>query len=448
MTVAVIGAGVAGAAAARTLRSHGVDALVLEASEAVGGRTRTVGLEYGAADSGAIFLMGSYDATFRYLREAGHEHELRRWEARAAVLDGDGERHPVRFDRPWTFLRLPQLTWRDRRRAVRAIGTLAMRRGPAPFDTDELAAVDDGRTLAEWARARFGDRVYEYVVRPLMGPLTGADPETISAAFTIALLGRVHRTQLWVPPGGLGQIASWLLDGVDVRTATPVRALEYTPDGMTVHAPGGPFDVQGVIVATDVRQARELLDGVVDSSVCAALDAVEPVPAYHVLLGYHTDPWPDAGHDLVVQAGPGQHHNYGVLRNSRRAPYSVPPGGQTVSVYFDRTQAPDSDEEQVVARARAAVDRAFGFAVPDFHRVFGMDVALIAPTPGHYEAMRATRDAMPSRIRLAGDYLSHSGIEAALLSGERAARDLLAAGRATARAAVAQHRDDRRGPRS
>lgn len=426
MTVAVIGAGVAGAAAARTLRRNGVEPLVFEASDSVGGRTRTVAGDECDIDSGAIFLMGSYDATFRFLRESGHDTELRRWEARAAVMDEDGKTYPVRFDRPWTFLRLPHLRWRDRLRLARTIGALSVRSGPAPFDTDGLATADDGRTLAEWARATVGDRAYEYVVRPLMGPLTGADPEKISAAFTIALMSQVHRTRLSVPRGGLGQIASWLLDGIDVRVSTPVRSLEHRSSGVRVGTADESFDVDGVVVATDVRQARALLDGVVDDDVCAALDAVAPIPAYHVLLGYDTDPWPAVGHDLVVQAGPGGHHNYGVLLNSRRAPYAVPRGGQTVSVYFDRDQAPESDEEQVVARARGAVDRAFGVATPDFHRVFGMDVALIAPTPWHYESMRRARDAMPDTIRLAGDYLSHSGIEAALDSGERAARDVLA----------------------
>lgn len=425
MRIAIIGAGVAGAAAARTLRRNGAEPVVLEASDSVGGRTRTVAGDDCEIDSGAIFLMGSYDTTFRFLRESGHEAELRRWAARAAVVDESGRTNPVRFDRPWTFLRMPHLTWRDRWRLARTIGALTLRRGPAPFDTDDLAAADDGRSLAEWARATLGDRAYEYVVRPLMAPLTGADPERISAAFTIALMSQVHRTRLSVPRGGLGSIASWLLDGIDVRLATPVRSLEHVPGGMTVGTADGTFDVDGVVVATDVRQARVLLDGVVDDAIPAALGAVAPIPAYHVLLGYHTDPWPDARHDLVVQAGPGRHDNYGVLRNSERAPYAVPPGGQTVSVYFDREQAPESHEDEVVARARRAVDRAFGAATPDFHRVFGMDVALIAPTPGHYAAMRAARDAMPSTIRLAGDYLSHSGIEAALASGERAAHDLL-----------------------
>ncbi len=180
------------------------------------------------------------------------------------------------------------------------------------------------------------------------------------------------------------------------------------------------------MVATDVLEARALLDGVVDGSILAALESVTPIPAYHVLLGYRQDPWPDTPYDIVVRAGRGTHHNYGALLNGRRSPGSVPPGGQSVSVYFDLVQAPDMTDEQVVGLAREAVTQAFGPAEPDFHEVFEMDVALVAPTPGHYRRMRAARDLMPGRLRLAGDFLTHSGIEGALLAGETAARDLLA----------------------
>ncbi|MGQ0466593.1 MAG: protoporphyrinogen/coproporphyrinogen oxidase [Sporichthyaceae bacterium] len=425
MTVVVVGAGIAGAAAARTLRRRGVETIVLEASDAVGGRTRTVEHDGFAIDSGAIFVMGSYAATLRFLREAGHARQMSRWVARTAILDERGRKTRVRFDQPWTLAKLPQLTWGDRLRLARGIAKLTVRRGPGPFDIDDLAAADDGRTLAQWAGANFGDRVFEYAVRPLMGPLTGAAPEVISAAFTIALMSQVQRTQLTVPPGGMGRIAGWLLEGADVRLGTPVLKIEETASGATVGVPEGQIEADAVVVATDVLTARSLVEGCAPPSVLAALDRIVPIPTYHVLLGYRRDPWPSTDHDLVVRAGAGLHHNFGVLLNSRRSPGSCPAGGQTVSVYFDHAQAPNLTDHQVVALAREATDQAFGPAEPDFVHVFALDAGLIAPVPGHYAAMRAARDAMPARIRLAGDYLTHSGIEGALLSGERAAIGLL-----------------------
>jgi protoporphyrinogen/coproporphyrinogen III oxidase len=426
MKVVVIGAGPAGAGAARRLREAGAEPIVLEAADALGGRTHTVHQDGFAIDTGAIFVMGSYVRTLQYLRESGHVAEMRRWSARTAVMDERGRKHEVRFDRPWTLMRMPQLRWSDRARMARVVGRLALGRDFRPFDIDDLTDLDDGRTLAQWARETLGERTFEYVVRPLLDPLTGADPDRISAAFTIALLSQVTRTQLTVPAGGLGRITSWLLKGVEVQLSTPAEKVAVQPDGVSVTTRTGVIEADAAVVACDLHRTRGLLDGVVDGAILAALDAVVPIPAYHVLLGYRRDPWPDAAHDLVVQAGRGRHHNYGVLLNGRRAPGSTPPGGQTVSVYFDRAQAPQTDHGEVVELAQAAVARAFGPAEPDFHRVFEMDVALIEPVPGHYRRLRAARDSMPTRIRLAGDFLTHSGIEGALVSGERAADDLVA----------------------
>lgn len=429
MRVVVIGAGVAGAAAARILKREGHEPVVLEAADGIGGRVRTVEHNGFEIDSGAIFVMGSYARTRAILREQGRMSMMRRWHARTAVLDGAGRKHPVRFDRPWTLLRLPQLTIGDRLRAARQIGRLAIGPDRGPFDIDDLAAADDGRTLAQWSRDTLGDRTFEYVVRSLMDPLTGADPTKISAGFVKTLLTQVQRTQLTVPDGGLGRIAAWLLDNVDdVRIGTPALSLERTDDGVTVGTSDGPVRADAAVLATDVRTAASLLDGVVDTAIVDALAAVVPVTAHHIVFGYHRDPWPDVPYGLVVQAAPGMHHNYGVLLNGRRAPRSVPTGAQTASVWLDAAQTAGLSEAEVVAKARLAVAMAFSDAEPDFTRIFRMDVALIAPVPGHYAAMRTARDSMPANLRLAGDFLTHSGIEAALLAGERAARDLLGSG--------------------
>ncbi|MBI3216016.1 MAG: FAD-dependent oxidoreductase [Mycobacterium sp.] len=427
MRVVIVGAGVAGAAAARRVRGQGHQPIVLEAADGIGGRVRTVEQDGFAIDSGAIFVMGSYARTLSILREQGRLPMMRRWHARTAVLDDSGRKNRVRLDLPWTLLRMPQLTLADRLRAARQIGRLALSPDLGPFDIDDLAAADDGRTLAQWARDSLGERSFEYVLRPLMDPLTGADPTQISAGFVKTLLTQVQRTQLTVPDGGLGRIAEWLLAGVeDVRLNTAALSIEHTPEGVTVLTADGPIEADAAVVATDVRTAAKLLDGVVDTGITDALAAVVPVTAHHIVFGYHRDPWPQVPYDLVVHGSPGMHHNYGVLLNGRRAPQSVPAGAQTASVWLDTAQTNGLTEPEVVDKARRAVAMAFSDAQPDFTRIFQMDVALIAPVPGHYTAMRQARDAMPARLRLAGDFLTHSGIEAALLAGERAADDLRA----------------------
>ena len=73
VSVAVIGAGAAGLAAARTLTKHGIDTLVLEARSRVGGRAYTLRTLDGAypIELGAEFVHGNSPAIAALVRESG-----------------------------------------------------------------------------------------------------------------------------------------------------------------------------------------------------------------------------------------------------------------------------------------------------------------------------------------------------------------------------------------
>jgi monoamine oxidase len=99
--VIIVGAGVAGLAAARELRSRGVSVLVLEARERMGGRVLTVHDERVpvAIELGAEFIHGAAPLTMQIVRDAGVatvDVTGSRWHARGRRL--------VRDDRLWQHL--------------------------------------------------------------------------------------------------------------------------------------------------------------------------------------------------------------------------------------------------------------------------------------------------------------------------------------------------------
>src|SRR5262249_62414136 len=74
MSTAVVGAGLAGLAAARRLQEHGEEVIVLEARNCVGGRTRSprdVLLHGQPADLGASFIDLGHDLVLRMCDELG-----------------------------------------------------------------------------------------------------------------------------------------------------------------------------------------------------------------------------------------------------------------------------------------------------------------------------------------------------------------------------------------
>ena len=91
------------------------------------------------------------------------------------------------------------------------------------------------------------------------------------------------------------------------------------------------------------------------------------------------------------------------------------------SRYFNGPPLAGLTNDDLLTEARAAVDVHLGSAEPSFSHVFRYEHGLTIPVPGHYARMVALRDMMPARVRLAGEYFAHAGIEAAVLAGQRAA---------------------------
>lgn len=81
-SVAVIGGGVAGSAAAYVLNRQGYDVVLLEAAASVGGRARTVRHDGFAIDAGAVYLLNLYECTHALMLEAAGPKSLRQWSPR------------------------------------------------------------------------------------------------------------------------------------------------------------------------------------------------------------------------------------------------------------------------------------------------------------------------------------------------------------------------------
>jgi phytoene dehydrogenase-like protein len=120
--VVVVGAGLAGLAAARELQARGVDAVVLERSDGVGGRVRT-------------------DAVDGFLLDRGFQVLLAGYPEAARVLDYDALDLRAFYPGALVRTRADSSAWRTRRRrphdALRALGPVATPAtragaGPAP----------------------------------------------------------------------------------------------------------------------------------------------------------------------------------------------------------------------------------------------------------------------------------------------------------------------------
>ena len=168
----VVGAGLAGLAAARAIRAAGREVLVLEASDGVGGRVRTDVVDGYRLDRGFQIVLSAYPELVRQLDV--DRLDLRPFEPGAMVyLDRQFHLVGDPFRRPTTALKTamaPVGTLVDKARI--ALLRRRLQVAPAP----ELLRGHDISTAAALDDAGFSDRMVERFFRPLVGGIQ-LDPD-------------------------------------------------------------------------------------------------------------------------------------------------------------------------------------------------------------------------------------------------------------------------------
>jgi glycine/D-amino acid oxidase-like deaminating enzyme len=248
--VVVVGAGLAGLAAARRLTDHGRTVVLLEASDGVGGRMRSDVVDGVTVDRGFQLLNPAYPEAARVLDlDALH---LRSFDAGAMLAGRDG-RHVVA----------------DPRRRPGELVSSALHTPGSRLEQARFAAyaarlsLGDARRLLERvdstaaeAYACFGG-VTDRVLAPFLAGVLFDDSMTTSRRFTDLLLRAFVRGTPAVPAHGMQRIPDQLASGLDVRLANQVHVV--TPTSVTTD--DGVLVARAVIVATDPSTAGSLLPG-------------------------------------------------------------------------------------------------------------------------------------------------------------------------------------------
>jgi protoporphyrinogen/coproporphyrinogen III oxidase len=429
--VIVIGGGPGGCAAAYTAGKHGSDVRLFEAADRVGGRTRQLRRDGFNLGIGALFLMGGiYPRTMALLKEMDRYKQLVPWKGTAELADDDDRRYPVRFDSIVSFLGLPVLDFRDKMRIVYEGFKLFLSPGPKnPFNGTELALFDRGENLEDWSREHLGHTAYEYIMRPIMDFLYAVPLRELSTPFPKAIIQQAHKLALSVPPEGIGQVSEWLIESIpknQIHLSCTVERLEQVNGRWQVFANGQAYEADGIVIATEAFTAAKLLQEFISEDTRRRLMDTPYTEYAHVVIAYKENPWPDYPVDMVLPVGVGGVRNVGALvLHGRRSPNSVPEGGQAVGVYFNTPPIADMSDKDIENEALKEVTAAFGKApAPSFVQLFRYDNGLTIAKPGHYKRLDKVHSLLPANIRLAGDYFSQAGVEAAVYSGERAALDL------------------------
>ncbi|MEL6984560.1 MAG: FAD-dependent oxidoreductase, partial [Actinomycetota bacterium] len=254
MQIAVIGAGLAGLAAAIEVSEGGNDVVVLEASDGPGGRVRTDEVDGFRLDRGFQILLSAYPEAQSLLDY--DELDLRAFTPGALVRIGD-EFHQVADP-----LRAPAKLFGT---AKAPIGSpldkariLAFRQSVSRGDLASLWKRPESTARFRLEKAGFSSTMIDRFLGPLFTGIT-LDPELGGSSRVLEFVFRMLSAgDAVVPARGMGRISDQLaarLPEGSLRLNTPVDAIEQ---GTVVLAGGERIEADAVIVATDLDEASRL----------------------------------------------------------------------------------------------------------------------------------------------------------------------------------------------
>jgi polyamine oxidase len=278
--VLVVGAGIAGLAAARRLTGEGFDVTVFEARDRIGGRIRTDRSLGMAIDLGAAWIQGvDGNPITRLAKDAGSETVPT--DSDSLVLqDGKGGEVPdaeaLKAEREWERLShgLEGLTEDADPEASLADGLAQI--GQAPEDLDPVVRWNlDSNVVTEYA----------------------ADPEQLSLASYNQEGGYAGDNVLF--PDGYARIPEHLARDLDVRLGRRVTLIEYGGHGVTVTTDRGRFDADRVIVTLPLgvlQNGNVEFDPPLPAGKRAAIDRLGMGLLDKVVLAFNKPFWPEDAH--------------------------------------------------------------------------------------------------------------------------------------------------------
>ena len=401
----IVGAGLAGLAAARELSRAGLEISVLEASDGVGGRVRTDLVDGFRLDRGFQVINTAYPAARTELDLA--DLDLRRFTKGAIVRHGDRSYRLVDPRSDWrstgSTLSSPLLATKDKA----ALGAFSAWCGYAPVA--RLTAGDDMSVEEALRRYGISEEAVDRFLRPFLAGVLLDPGLGTSARYTRLVWRSFVRGQVAVPGSGMQaipqQLASSLPPGT-IRFGQRVTAVSAT--GVAT-AGGEDITARVVVVATDGSAACRLLPGLTPPSwngVTTFYHALPAAPLEEPILVLDPDHM-----DLVANT---------VLMTAAAPAYSSD-GRVLVSTSVVGCRRDDPNLERLV-RGRLAV--LYGLSPDVFEEVSTYRIDRAQPVAAPSLPLRRPVHVGAGRY-VCGDWRDTSSIQGALVSGRRAARAVL-----------------------
>lgn len=274
--VIIVGAGLSGLSAARSLESAGLSCLLLEAQGRAGGRVRSTRCSAGhVVEAGAQFLNQDMEELISLLHEAELDVVPIRTVGSAIALDGtrtlDAEHWLARLEESW----------------------------PSLLDQASIESGLPDQPLTQLIRHITTDAAGTRILDSVLGELVGRHPDKISAQGLLEFYARYpsERTDEELQAlGPLQQAIDTLLAGLTTTPIyhAPVTAITEDDTGLLAQTPKGNYRAQRVILAVTPVAARTIqLPAALHARTVNALNSYAAGAVVKTSLVYRNAFWQD-----------------------------------------------------------------------------------------------------------------------------------------------------------
>ncbi|MCH2184624.1 FAD-dependent oxidoreductase [Myxococcota bacterium] len=446
MNVIVIGAGLAGLAAAERLKSSGHDVCLLERSGRVGGQ---IGVD--VRDSFRLpRTLESLHAGDRnmidWIRSSGLAGEMLPLRPLQIAQIFKGESTPIDSQSMGGVATLPGVRFRDAARLLRWPRLMARYAPLLDPAAPEQAASLDYRSVADFARLYFGSSLYERWVEPEVRDVFGSEGSELSRVAALLIwqardTGQSESVVHGIPRAPLALLAERVAEGIEIRFGLQaIRIEEATGGGYRVICQAstggqGELEADAVVMTTDASEAHRLVSEWAtpaerdffsalrsESELTLSLALSEPPSGLPQRIRFPQAEGTPFDCMLVEPGGAGarapQGKGLAVIRATER---------------FTRSHAAATDDV-VIKGLTSGLERVMPSAAAGIEHVVlhRRDRARARFDVGAYRALaqfrrvQEDRRSAGRRLYFAGDYLIGPGPESSASSGLRAAAELVA----------------------
>lgn len=411
MKVIIVGAGLAGLTCAKVLHQRGAEVVVFEASDGVGGRVRTDEQDGFLLDRGFQVYFTAYPAARRHLDHA--KLNLRSFDPGAVVLRGREKSvlsDPIRDPGAIVPSVLSNVaTFGDKFRTLRLVADNVAGETQAAGESTEA----DSTSLEYLREQEFSEQFIDDFFRPFYGGIFLDRTLATSARVLRFTFGMLATGQTAVPARGMGEIPRQLASHLPedaLELNSPVEEL-LKENGRVpgVRVGGDEYEADAVVVATDAPTAGSLAGEVVPR------DSVGQTCIYYATAGLNREK------KILLSANDGGFLNNVVQISNISRSYAPERQELVCAVALGGLDLPD---EELYRKGVEEISEWYPHADLRPLSIYRIPFAQFAQPPGTHEQLPANRTTTLGLV-LAGEYTEDSSINGSILSGEKAALEVL-----------------------